>query len=292
MSATWKFRRLVSSAGTDLVLWSLWSLVTLAAIVLPLYLGASFLSVRDCHPSVDITVTPANYIGNIDISDIIPSLAPSEDIIEDYSDYYTDDDTDSTIISDNIDTTVTPPEHTEEVSFLDNFLPTDLKLRLSDNVTVTTSVLPRHLLRSAVNIVTQTLDMYSINDVSDMCSINDISDQPGLMSLGVQLCSDSIAEVLGPESPVLLSSWLGSLKPGTQQGVISSVMGLNITSAIGYLPDLFPEAGDVAKIVLTKGWGFHITGKFKKMIVKYFQNDQQQGVQYHQQPIGCLTLWS
>ena len=243
MSVTWKFRRLVSSAGTDLVLWSLWSLATLAAIVLPLYLGASFLSVRDCHPSVNITVTPSNYIGNIDISDIIPSLAPSEDIIEDYSDYYTDDDIDDTVISDNIDTAVSVTESTEEVSLLDNFLPTDLKLRLSDNVTVTAPVLPRHLLRSAVNIVTLALDKYNINDVSDMCSINDISDQPGLMSLGVRLCGDSIGQVLGPETPGLLSTWLGSLKPGTQQGVISSVMDLNISSAIGYLPDLFPGAG-------------------------------------------------
>ena len=92
---------MASSALTDLILWSLWTLVTLAAIILPIYLGASFLMVRDCHPNVNISVNPSDFIGNVDISELIsgPSSAASSDLVDDSDndltisdDYYEDED--------------------------------------------------------------------------------------------------------------------------------------------------------------------------------------------------------
>ncbi len=43
MGLVWRVRRLAASAWAELILWSLWSLVVLFSIGLPIYLGANYL---------------------------------------------------------------------------------------------------------------------------------------------------------------------------------------------------------------------------------------------------------
>ncbi len=43
MGLVWRMRRLAASVWAELILWSLWSLVVLFSIGLPIYLGSSYL---------------------------------------------------------------------------------------------------------------------------------------------------------------------------------------------------------------------------------------------------------
>jgi hypothetical protein len=43
MGLVWRVRRLAASVWAELILWSLWSLVVLFSIGLPIYLGSSYL---------------------------------------------------------------------------------------------------------------------------------------------------------------------------------------------------------------------------------------------------------
>ena len=121
---------------------------------------------------------------------------------------------------------------------------TDLDLTVGrDNISVSAPVLPKHLLMSVVTMVTNELSKYSINDVADYCNINDISQQPGLLSLGVSVCSEAMNEVLGQEASDQVNSWVTAISGDTQKGLVDSVINVNLTEAIKYIPKLFPEAG-------------------------------------------------
>ena len=54
----WRLRRVSHSAGADLALWLAWLAVTAASLILPLYLGSSFLLLRDCHPHRQLVLPP------------------------------------------------------------------------------------------------------------------------------------------------------------------------------------------------------------------------------------------
>jgi hypothetical protein len=47
MGLVWRVRRLAASVWAELILWSLWSLVVLFSIGLPIYLGSNYLGEPD-----------------------------------------------------------------------------------------------------------------------------------------------------------------------------------------------------------------------------------------------------
>ena len=238
MSVSWKFRRLVSSAATDLVLWSLWSLVTAAAILLPIYLGASFLLVRDCHPSINISLAEGFATG-FDLDSVLkPSPGAPQEPAEDVEDDYI---TSAEVIEANF-------EDNDQGTFLESFLPTDLSLKF-DNVTVSAPVLPRHLLRSGARLVTDVLEKYEVSDVASYCRVNDLQGA-GLLSLGLGICDEAVRSTLGEEAASALASWVDSLGPETEAGLVNSAASGNITGALEFLPDLFPSAGERVGVLL------------------------------------------
>ena len=221
----------MSSASTDLVLWMVWTLVTVAALLLPAYLGATFLLVRNCHPSINLSLEPG-FISGFDLSNTISSLTSSSSAPPNPE------------VSDN--ETVTDIAREQPASFLENIILgfSNLTLRPGDgDVTVQAPVIPKHLLRSASGLVTPVLDQYSLNDVTNYCIVNDLGDQPGLLSLGLGVCNEALIEVLGEDDSNQLNTWISDLKPGTESGLVSSVIAGDLVTALGYLPDLFPKAG-------------------------------------------------
>ena len=142
MSLTWKFKRLLSSALTDLLLWTLWSLTVLTALVLPVYLGASFLLVRDCHPHVNISLSQQLTRG-IDVGNLLDQFSPLE-----------------TSSSSELDTKSSVNESSvvraaqEAPTLIERFISPDLSLKVGDDqVPVTDTVLPRHLLLTQRTLV-------------------------------------------------------------------------------------------------------------------------------------------
>ena len=225
MSLTWKFKRLLSSALTDLVLWSVWTLVVLAGLLLPLYLGTSYLLARDCHPHVNISVSQ-QFISGFNVSQLLQTVtapAPSE-----------------ATMNDN-DTSLSSPSSSS--SLVTSVLSTDLSLSVgADNVPVSAPVLPQHLLRSAGAMVTNIVGEYRVSDVGQYCSINNITEK-GLVSLGLELCSAPLQSSLGPDTTAQLRQWVGDLGAETQASMVDSLMAGDLVTVLGLLPTMFPEAG-------------------------------------------------
>ena len=225
MVLTWKLRRFVSSVYTDLLLWLLWVLVVTLALLLPIYLGAAFLLVRDCHPHLSITLAP-DFLAGFNVSNLF-SPSPPESGVELESEV----------------------ERSAVASFLLRYQNTDLSLVSADlNLTVSAPVLPAHILSSGVELVEEFLEKYNIHQVSSHCRINNVTEAPGLLSLGVGVCSAALRSALGQEEQLQLSSWLAGLPPNTERDLVDGVISGNIsTDSLGellaFLPRLFPDAG-------------------------------------------------
>ena len=236
MSVSWKFRRLVSSATADLVLWSLWTLVTLAAILLPIYTGAAFLLVRDCHPSLNISLAEG-FASGLDLQSFLkPQAAPPKLPV------VVNDNASAVVIEADLEGNVN-----DQGTFLDSFLSTDLSLRF-DNVSVSAPVLPRHLLRSGARLVTGVLEKYEVSDVAAYCRVNDVQGA-GLVSLGLGVCGEAVTSTLGEDAASKLSDWVTSLGQQTEAGLADNVARGNISGVIEFLPDLFPSAGECERLV-------------------------------------------
>ena len=59
----WMLRRLAASAWVEVVVWSVWLVVVVGSLVLPLYLGISYLLARDCFPNLVLTLPPGALSG-------------------------------------------------------------------------------------------------------------------------------------------------------------------------------------------------------------------------------------
>ena len=230
LQMTWKLRRFVSSVYTDLLLWLLWVLVVSLALFLPVYLGATFLLVRDCHPHLSITLGP-DFLTGFNTSNLFsPSSERNESEVEEEE------------------------ERSAVASFLLRYQNTDLSLVSADlNLTVAAPVLPAHILSSGVTLVEEFLEKYNIHQVNSYCRVNNVTEAPGLLSLAVGVCGPALRSALGEEEELQLSAWLAGLPPGTERdlvdGVISGNVSLdNLGQVIAFLPRLFPGAGKWSNI--------------------------------------------
>lgn len=218
MVLTWKLRRFVSSVYTDLLLWLLWVLVVSLALLLPVYLGATFLLVRDCHPHLSISLG-TDFLAGFNVSNLFSPGNESE------------------------------KEKTAVESFLLRYQNTDLSLVSADlNLTVAAPVLPAHILSSGVELVEEFLQKYNIHHVNSYCQVNNVTEAPGLLSLGVGVCSAAIRSALGEEEQLQLSAWLAGLPSGTERDLVDGVISGNVSmdnlgQVLSFLPRLFPEAG-------------------------------------------------
>ena len=134
MSLSWKFRRLLASATTDLVVWGAWLLVVTASLVLPIYLGITFLSIRNCQPHKDISLAPGTLSGF--------EFNPVN-------------------------------ETEEEKSLIELVFPADITLELG-GTNVSIPVLPLHLFKRGSLILEDILEKYSPADVAVHCSVNGV----------------------------------------------------------------------------------------------------------------------
>ena len=144
MSVSWRFRRLASSAAADLVVWVVWTLATAAAVLLPLYTGASLLLVRGCHPSLDLSLG-RHTLHSLDLASLLQPPPASTNLSSEAG-------------GDRLVTSVLAP-----LSSLQLTLP---RPGTNETLLVTAPVLPRHLLTAAAKLATQLasplLDMYQV----------------------------------------------------------------------------------------------------------------------------------
>lgn len=218
MGLAWTLRRLMSSAYTDLFLWVLWVLVVSLALVLPVYLGTSFLLLRGCQPHLNVTLEE-DFLSGIDISNFVDNFGFQSSAVDG-----------------------SQPAESALESFVLRYQSTELNLVSGDqNINVTAPVLPNHLLKSGLELVLEFLDKYNINDVSSYCSINSVTGD--LLSLSVEVCRPALRSALGEQKQDQLSAWLATLQSGTEKGLVSGVFSGNISLALGQLPNLFPSAG-------------------------------------------------
>ena len=216
------------------VLWSLWTLVTATAILLPVYLGAAFLLVRDCHPSLNISLAEG-FASGLDLQSFLKPadsapVKPSRPVV---------------VVNDNASAVVIEAglEDHDQGTFLDSFLSTDLRLQF-DNVSVSAPVIPRHLLRSGARLVTGVLEKYEVSDLASYCRVNEVR-AAGLVSLGLGVCREAVTSALGEDAASQLSVWVDSLGQETEAGLADNVASGNISGVIEFLPDLFPSAGEL-----------------------------------------------
>ena len=147
MSLSWKFRRLLASAFTDLVIWGAWLLVVTGSLVLPIYLGISFLSARNCQPHKELSFAPGSFSGF------------------------------------ELNTPVNVSVTKEDKSLIELVFPADITLELG-GANVSIPVLPLHLFKSGSLILSEVLEKYSPGDVAVHCQVNGIK-KKGVISLGV-----------------------------------------------------------------------------------------------------------
>ena len=144
MSVSWRFRRLASSAAADLAVWVVWTLATAAAVLLPLYTGASLLLVRGCHPSLDLSLG-RDTLHSLDLASLLQPPPASTNLSSEAG-------------GDWLVTSVLAP-----LSSLQLTLP---RPGTNETLLVTAPVLPRHLLTAAAQLATQLasplLDMYQV----------------------------------------------------------------------------------------------------------------------------------
>ena len=144
MSVSWRIRRLASSAAADLVVWAVWSLAAAAAVLLPLYTGASLLLVRGCHPSLDLSLA-RDTLQSLDLASLLQPPPPSDTNL-------------TSEAGGDLVTSVLAP-----LSSLQLTLP---RPGTNESLLVTAPVLPRHLLTAAAQLATQLasplLDMYQV----------------------------------------------------------------------------------------------------------------------------------
>ena len=103
-------------------------------------------------------------------------------------------------------------------------------------------MLPRHLLRAASSLPDSFLSSYSPADASRVLTINKIQ-APGLISLGLGLCRDSLGDLLGEQEAQGLDSYLQRLGDGVETRLIRSGLAGDLVSLVALLPSLFPKAG-------------------------------------------------
>ena len=144
MSVSWRFRRLASSAAADLAGWVGWTLATAAAVLLPLYTGASLLLVRGCHPSLDLSLG-RDTLHSLDLASLLQPPPASTNLSSEAG-------------GDRLVSSVLAP-----LSSLQLTLP---RPGTNETLLVTAPVLPRHLLAAAAKLATQLasplLDMYQV----------------------------------------------------------------------------------------------------------------------------------
>ena len=144
MSVSWRFRRLASSAAADLAVWVVWTLATAAAVLLPLYTGASLLLVRGCHPSLDLSLG-RDTLHSLDLASLLQPPPASTNLSSEAG-------------GDGLVSSVLAP-----LSSLQLTLP---RPGTNETLLVTAPVLPRHLLTAAAKLATQLasplLDMYQV----------------------------------------------------------------------------------------------------------------------------------
>ena len=80
------------------------------------------------------------------------------------------------------------------------------------------------------------------SDVSALCSVNNLT-APGVLSLGLAVCSSALAATLGPAAAARLDTWTRGLGPDTEAGLVNAAAAGNISAALAHLPQLFPAAG-------------------------------------------------
>ena len=78
--------------------------------------------------------------------------------------------------------------------------------------------------------------------MSKHCEVNKVS-APGVLSLGLRLCSASVVSVLGEQNMKSLESWLGKLESGLEGDIVYSAVKGDFVQVIKLLPRIFPEAG-------------------------------------------------
>ena len=65
----WALRRVAASAWVELCVWSVWLVVVVGSLVLPIYLGLSFLLARDCQPNILFTLPRGSLTGLVNLQD-------------------------------------------------------------------------------------------------------------------------------------------------------------------------------------------------------------------------------
>ena len=204
MPLIWRFRRLLSSALTQTLLWSILILIVTSSLFLPIYLGITFLSVRNCHPYKDISFPPGS------LSSLEFSVAPSN-------------------------------ETEEDKTLLELFLPADIKVELQ-NANISNPILPRHLLQSGSILLSSWLSGYNLADAAFYCQVNGIK-APGILSLGIKVCSETLQENLGSRIVHSLQIWLENIEEGLETNIVRNVLDGNISNAVQKLPDIFSTEG-------------------------------------------------
>ena len=204
MLLIWRFRRLLASALTQTLLWTLLILVMTSSLLLPLYLGITFLSVRNCHPYKDISF-PAGALSALEFN-----VAPGN-------------------------------ETEEDKTLLELFLPADITVELQ-NANISNPILPRHLLQSGSVLLSSWLSRYSLADAASYCQVNGIK-APGILSLGIEVCSETLQENLGSRIVHSLQLWLNNIQEGLETNIVRDILDGNLSDSVKKLPGIFSTEG-------------------------------------------------
>lgn len=212
MGLVWRLRRLAASVWAELILWSLWSLVVLFSIGLPIYLGSNYLAATGCHPHLDMRLA-----GGSISAFTTPASLSYEDL------------------------PYPPPEEDDFiVKSLATIFPPEPVLRLG-NSSFQVRRLPRLLFRQGANLGYQLLEAYSLPDLASLCRVNSRSGK-GILSLGLAVCGEALDGVAVGLSGQL-AAWLAGLAPGVEEKVVTAFLKRDLLAGIRLLPALFPRAG-------------------------------------------------
>jgi len=212
----------------ELVLWTLWILVLILSIILPVYLGIHYLVARDCHPHIRLDIDHPS------IQSFLPTNLETTDVEV------------NLILPENITKEVYVVEKEESVAaeedmmtnLLVNLYPPEVGV-LVGNKTHYVSRLPRTLYRQGTTMAKQSV-RYSLRDVSALCTVNDIKER-GIISLGLAVCRRSLLGSEEVESE--LRGWLGGLEDGLEDKVVEAALQGDLQNILVLLPDMFPDAG-------------------------------------------------
>ena len=204
MSLSWSLRRFLASAFTDVLLWGVWIIVISGSLVLPIYLGISFLSARNCHPHKEISFPPGS----------LPTPSFGQ---------------------------MPGNETKEEKTLLELFLPAEITIELG-GVNVSIPVLPLHLFQSGSVLLDSLLSRYNPAEISSYCEVNGIR-APGVISLGVGVCSEALADRMGEPQTQNLQTWLKGIPEGVETNIVGDVLAGNLSSVVQQIPKMFSTEG-------------------------------------------------